>query len=48
MMRFFSSMIVIPISFQMTFYLVLYLTQIFEDHIGLHVWILYEMELQIV
>jgi hypothetical protein len=48
MMRFSPSMIAIPISFQMTFYLILYLAQLFKDHRGLHVWILYEMELQIV
>jgi hypothetical protein len=48
MMRFFSSMIAIPISFQMIFYMILYLAQLIKDHSDLHVWILYEMELQIV
>jgi len=48
MMRFFSSMIAIPISFQITFYLILYLAQLFKDRRGLHVWDLYTIELQIV
>jgi hypothetical protein len=47
-MRFFPSMIAIPISFQMTFYLILYLAQLFKDRRGLHVWDLYVIELQIV
>jgi len=48
MMRFFPSMIAILISFQMTFYLILYLAQLFKDRRGLHVWDLYAIELQIV
>jgi hypothetical protein len=46
-MRFFPSMIAIPISFQMIFYLILYLAQLFKNRRGLHVWDLYAIELQI-
>jgi len=48
MMRFFPSMIAIPISFQMIFYLILYLAQLFKNRRGLHVWDFYAIELQIV